>query len=80
MADTPTLDKMQEVADESQVIGEFLEWLSSQGLFLAHYDDGSHYPQAYHRATEELLADFFDIDLALAEREKRLILRELSNE
>mgnify|MGYP001583425577 FL=1 len=31
---TPTLDKMSKVSDQSQNIGAFLDWLNQQGIFL----------------------------------------------
>ena len=30
--DTPELDKMLRVKDESQAIGEFIEWLGPKGM------------------------------------------------
>lgn len=39
--DTPTLDRMSEVVDDSQTIGEFLEWLGTEeggNLFVARWD------------------------------------------
>ena len=75
---TPTLDKMREVKDQSQAIGEFLEWLGSKGIFLGHHTlyEGRSQEQFVVRpgSTEELLAEFFEIDLNEAEAEKRAIL------
>ena len=72
---TPTLDKMREVKDQSQAIGEFLEWLASEkNVHLAQSVDGHNYPQHFPYQTEALLAEFFDIDLNEAEAEKRAIL------
>lgn len=34
MSDYPEHDKMSEVAEQTQVIGEFLEWLTSEGVQL----------------------------------------------
>ncbi len=110
---TPNLDKMLAGQDESQAIGEFLEWLTTKGFTLGeHRDDltdlrscmqcnatgvkgsgsqpcsncdgkGSYeirldtkfIPARY--STEELLADFFGVDLKAVESEKRSILASL---
>lgn len=71
---TPMLDKMSAIKAESQAIGEFLEWLTTKGIHLAHNVEGHNYPHYLSRSTEELLAEFFDIDLNQAEAEKRAIL------
>lgn len=75
MAETPTLDKMLAVKDQSRAIGEFLDWLESEGLVLCGHD-GDHYV-GHYESTEALLARHFGIDLDAAEREKRAILAEL---
>lgn len=78
MAETPTLDKMLAVKDQSQAIGEFLDWLDDvkgvELVVLSH--EGSGY-DPFHYSTERLLAEFFGIDLDAADREKRAILAEL---
>lgn len=63
--DTTELDKMLAVRDKSQAIGDFLSWLNEK------------YDVALPRSIEELLADFFDIDLAQAERERAALLDDL---
>jgi hypothetical protein len=78
---TPECDKMLAVKDKSQVIGEFIEWLESKKeLSLCRYEDsefgdGVYFP--YYMGTEELLAEFFGIDLDKAEKEKKEILKAL---
>lgn len=39
MTNTPMLDKMSQVRDSSQTIGEFVEWLGSQGIQLGNYGE-----------------------------------------
>jgi hypothetical protein len=71
------LDRMLEVQQESQTIGEFLEWCNGRGMWLAQYMGNPTYREVLTPvgvSTEELLADFFEIDLNKAEQEKRAIL------
>lgn len=77
MSNTPTLDKMLEIQEQSQLCGSFLEWLQGKyamfdkkqkresGVFLGSGDCIN---------TEKLLAEFFEIDLDEAEREKEAII------
>lgn len=68
---TPQLDKMLEVQTESQKIGEFLDWLNEKKIYLCK-------PVGYfteiNKTTEELLADYFDINLEDAEQERKALL------
>ena len=41
---TPTLDKVIKVAPQSQVIGEFMEWLSQEGITLCQWQDAKEVP------------------------------------
>ncbi len=76
---TPELDKMSAVKDQSQVIGAFLDQLSSEGICLAQYGE----PQRrggecelipLGQSIEKTLANYFDIDLNKVEKERRAIL------
>lgn len=72
---TPECDRARKVKDQTQAAGEFLEWASSQGIFLGHYveeDYGRFNP--VHESVETLLARWMGIDLAKVEQEKRAIL------
>ena len=77
---TPTLDKMTGVQKESQTIGEFLEWLINKtGYVLCKEEHGDYYP--IWDSSEKILADYFEIDLKEAEKEKKAVMkfiRELS--
>lgn len=70
---TPELDKMVAVRDQSQVIGEFLDWLKHE-RGCAFYDVEL---IPIHDSIEELLARFFGIDLDKVEAERREILAEI---
>lgn len=69
---TPELDKLAAVANDSQVIGDFLEWLDTHGRFVGQWYDERAAPAAI--GTEALLAEYFGIDLKRVERERRAIL------
>ena len=72
--DTPELDKIKEVSKESRKIGDFLEWLQYEKNWrLAYYDSYDELtPAAF--SIEPLLAEFFDIDLDKAEKERMAVL------
>ncbi len=72
----PEHDKLMLVKDRSQAVGEFMEWLAEQGLFICErgrFDD----LHLTGRNREQLLADFFEIDLNVIEAEKRAMLEQL---
>ena len=84
----PEHEKLKKVSDQSQTIGEFIDWLQNE----AHYVIGQYktskgdreilYPvhALYVRSglcTDKLLAQYFDIDLQKIEEEKRHMLKEI---
>lgn len=86
--ETPTLDRMQSphsawtaregkpcrLVDHSQIIGEFIDWIEGQGIYLAKWGENDVlYP--YHESIEKLLARFFNIDLEKVDEEKMRLLR-----
>lgn len=76
--DTPTLNAMLVCKAESQAIGNFLEWLAENGMWVGKYwrPDGIRDPVGAPILdnTETLLARYFEIDLKAAENEKRAII------
>ncbi len=67
---------------QSQVIGEFIDWLSSKGMTICSPTGGLK-GTLFHPVgtpTEELLAQHFGIDLQAAEAERRAILADLRAE
>lgn len=73
----PVLAKMEDVHGESQVIGEFLEWLDEQNMTVCEPSGFATMPwMPVRQTTETLLARYFKIDLADAERERRAVLDE----
>ena len=74
----PECRKMSSVRERSQPIGEFLEWLSEQGICLAKYSERwEDTLEVHHESTETLLARFFEIDLNKVEEERRAMIEEL---
>lgn len=74
----PECEKLRAVKEKSQAIGEFLDWLSSQGIVLAAWNtDGCDRLELRRGSIEELLAEYFNIDLDKVETEKRALLDDL---
>ena len=75
--EVPELTKMLAVKDQSQIIGEFIGWLDTEkDIHLAKgYTEDNSYSPVYD--IEDLLAEFFKIDLKKAEQEKQKILEGL---
>lgn len=73
---TPELNKILTVKDNSQTIGEFLEWLSEQGIILVEYIDNGRSGEFFETgiSRERLLAKYYDIDLAKCETERSALL------
>ena len=73
----PECEKLKEVSDKSQVVGEFLDWLScNKEVCLAKWE-GERLSEFYY-SPENLLAEFFEIDLNKVEEERREILKSLN--
>lgn len=77
---TPELDKMLSNKDKSQTIGEFLDWLMSEKkVILCVYDEkiSEHHPYPIRKSIEELLAEYYGIDLKKCEKERMALLNNL---
>lgn len=78
--DTTELNKIREVHEDSQRIGEFLEWLNEQEIYLAEWtgsdcnECGEEVLITMIRGRERLLAQYFNIDLDKAEKERQALL------
>jgi hypothetical protein len=73
----PEHRKLKAVVDRSQTIGEFLDWLEEKGLWLANMDVEGPRMSPYYYKKENILAEFFGIDLKKIEKEKLAMLEEL---
>jgi hypothetical protein len=73
---TPELDKMLAVKKESQAIGEFISWLKEEkNYYIAERVAATNFQEEsdlmpVQISTEKLLAEFFEIDLDKAEKER----------
>lgn len=82
MSDTPELDKISANRGDSQTIGEFLEWATTEGgfNFTKTFESGEmnlfgeKLTNDVPVRIEDALADFFGIDLKKAEEERRALL------
>jgi len=72
-------EKLQEVHPFSQKIGEFIDWLSEEGVYLAEYSSTGEYMTPMRRSVTTYLAKFFEIDETALEKEKLDMLAELRN-
>lgn len=83
-------EKLAAVKEKSQAIGEFIEWLRyEKGLRLAEYTHRTYFDHHGDERTlseelftvdvnmQELLAEFFEIDLDKLEEEKLQMLKEI---
>jgi hypothetical protein len=76
-------EKLLNVSDKSQVIGEFLDWLKYKkeivlcklvrSKSISMFEEDSHAP--IFTPNEKLLAEYFNIDLDKVEQERRTMLK-----
>lgn len=75
---TPTLTRMLELKDQTQLCGEFLEWLQGKYAMFDKKmvrDDPFYHGGGDYINIEHVIAEFFGIDLEEAEKEKEELLR-----
>lgn len=73
----PECERVRAVSDQSQGIGEFLEWCQEEGYVLASFDEATGTCWPIRKRIEQLLADYFEIDLVKVEAERRAMLAEI---
>jgi len=73
----PEHKKLQKVHKESQAIGAFLEWLSSEGIYLAEKSSEGTSLRKLYSDPNMILAVYYGINLTTLEKEKRAMLEEL---
>lgn len=75
--DYPEHEKMCAIMEQSQTIGEFLDWLlGEKDIVLSQYlNPNSERLTPINPNTQDLLAEFFGIDLNKIEMEKREMLK-----
>lgn len=78
MSNFPEHDKLSAVADQSQAIGEFVDWMAEHhdaGFKVWAEDNYGYRPVGI--SIHKLLAEFFEIDDLALENEKRAMLEQL---
>lgn len=80
MSRYPEHKKLTAIAEQSQSIGEFIDWLqTSKGYEICYYTDDDADPLAkVPKSINDLLADYFKIDQDKLEEEKREMLELLA--
>lgn len=76
MSDYPEHDKLRAAKRDSQVIGEFLSWLAETHRAVCEPCPAEGYVPITLR-TEQLLAEYFNIDLTKIEDERQAMLKVL---
>ena len=78
----PECKKLSAVSEESNKIGDFLEWLSSKGFVIAGYEHGiRNYEKLVairkfqaSNGINNILAEYYGIDLNKVEKERQALL------
>lgn len=73
----PECEKLLAVRDKSSAISEFLEWCEENSIVLRQWRNDEFCPEMLGRSHEELLAEYFGIDLKKVEVERREMLAAL---
>ena len=72
----PEHTKFDKVRAEAQAIGQFIE---TGGWLLCKWPDGASHPIPTNFSINQVLADYFKIDLKVLEDEKQAMLKALAN-
>ena len=76
----PECEKLNKVADQYRVIGEFLEWLQvERRVALCKREQADQFGE-YRRIrtpTSELLAEYFNVDLKKVDEERRALVEHI---
>jgi len=70
----PESEKLAAVAPFSQKIGEFIEWLSEKDMLIGKWCNNGIRVDVARFNKQELLAEFFEIDLKKVEKEREQML------
>lgn len=89
LAEMPECDKLNNRRDEWNAIYPFIEWLQEKGIWLAErITEREYYGAGYedkpmetlvpiHKSIESLLYEYFEVDPATLEQERRNLLESL---
>ncbi len=80
MGTYPEHDKLEQVQDKAQVIGEFLDWLTNEQEISLCSANSQTPDRMYvvHDSIQDWIASFFGIDTARLEAEKRAMIKSLN--
>jgi hypothetical protein len=74
----PECEKLAAVSEESNKIGDFIDWLNEIDIVLCKFDEDSERFYSIHQMHSQgintLLAQYYGIDLDKVERERRALL------
>lgn len=68
--------KLQAISDKSQCCYEFMDFIFSKGYHLGKYEGKSDFLVPSQVSVLKLLAEFFEIDMEVIEREKKAMIDE----
>lgn len=74
MPDYPEHEKLRAIQNDSQKIGQFLDWCYEQGWELCCWHESDLVP--INKNIQTVLADYFEIDLKKLEAEKVAMIEE----
>jgi len=74
----PEHEKLKNVKNESETIGQFLEWQKTKNRDLCTFDSRfDEFTPTFHGSIEKILGEYFEIDLQKLEKEKLQMIKEL---
>ena len=76
-AEYPEHAKATAVATERQAIGEFIE---HGGYVLCEWPEGQAHPRATNKSINDVLAEYYKIDMKILEAEKQRMLKALAGD
>lgn len=70
----PECEKLAEARDQIFLLQDFLDWLNSEGIYLADYKEGGNYLSLVNAPIHELFHRFLGIDSSKLEEERKKIV------
>ena len=76
----PECEKLSAVAQKSNEIGDFMDWIIDNTEFRICENEGYEYYSSSHLQRERLIAQYFEIDLDKVEKERFELLKWLQEQ
>lgn len=70
----PEHEKLKDLGGANQIVGDFIEWLHENGMWIAQYAARSDQLIVSTKNRDELIAEHFGIDRKRLENEKQAML------